>query len=232
MTVAGYNVRIRGGVSGKWWFCNKTNIQEMSNWTPNGTSPYKTFSTFFGSGHGFWVLRGDATNPPNDECWHHLRFDHHPIDYSSSLSNAGQQAALRCQGSSAWWPHMLLPCIYHGPPYDYQGYGGLTGDLPIFLSLLALSMRPEMLAQGLPSLMQNGDWTTHQNAHGREFSTAHTLDSRSATDSDRYGQERCHRIRLRSREQLGRTERLRRRALWKVLQLVRPGSTRRRWYSP
>jgi hypothetical protein len=232
MTVAGYNVRVGGGVSGKWWSCDEHTIEEMPSWNPSGTSPYKTFSTFYGSGHGFWVLRGDATNPPNNEGWHHLRFDHHPTNYSSSLSNAGQEAALRCQPSNVWWPHMLLPCIYHGPPYDYEGYGGLTGDLPIFLSLLALSMKPEMLGQELPNLMQNGSWTTHQNAHGRKPTTMYMLPYRSATDSNRYGQERRHRVRVRSREQLSRTGRLRRWDPYKVLQLVHLGLTQRRRHDP
>jgi hypothetical protein len=57
---------------------------------------------------------------------------------------------------------MLLPDIYHGPPYSAPGYGGLTGDLPIFLGLLALSMKPDRLMTELPRLMQDGDWGEHQ----------------------------------------------------------------------
>jgi hypothetical protein len=66
---------------------------------------------------------------------------------------------------------MLLPDIYHGPAYPYQGYGGLTGDLPIFLSLIAFSMKPERLPQELPRMMHNGEWGTHTKSHGRMFPT-------------------------------------------------------------
>jgi hypothetical protein len=70
---------------------------------------------------------------------------------------------------------MLLPDIYHGPHYSAAGYGGLTGDLPIFLSLLALSMKPSRLAEELPKLMKDGDWVEHQKSHGRAYHTLRTL---------------------------------------------------------
>jgi hypothetical protein len=57
---------------------------------------------------------------------------------------------------------MLLPDIYHGPPYSAPGYGGLTGDLPIFLGLLALSMKPDRLMTELPRLIQRHDKRTSQ----------------------------------------------------------------------
>jgi hypothetical protein len=66
---------------------------------------------------------------------------------------------------------MLLPDIYHGPAYSAPGYGGLTGDLPIFLALMAFSMKPDRLPTQLPKLMRNGDWVTHERSHGR---TCHT----------------------------------------------------------
>ena len=164
-----HHSRVGGGVSYTWWYCNGQTIQHWGNSTPPNASHYSVFSTYFHDGHGFWVLRGEATNPPTEEAWHQLQFLHDPTDHSSSLTNAGTHAALRCHKSNNLWHGMLLPDIYHGPVYDYAGYGGLTGDLPIFLSLLALSMDASRLQQMLPLLMNNGTWQVHGLPNGREY---------------------------------------------------------------
>jgi hypothetical protein len=68
-----------------------------------------------------------------------LKFDHN-ADYSSSVSDRGISSTLRCQPLQAFWPHVLFPNNYHGSLTPYEGYGGLTGELTIFLALMALSM--------------------------------------------------------------------------------------------
>ncbi|KAK1910647.1 hypothetical protein P3342_008526 [Pyrenophora teres f. teres] len=160
----GHNQRTGTGVSYVWWYCDGRKIQYWGTTLPTNTSAYGVFSTYFKSGHGFWVLRGDATSPPTEEPWHCLRFNHNQ-DYSSSLTNVGSHSALRCHNSSHFWHSMLLSDIYHGP--GYVGYGGLTGDLPIFLSLLALSMDASQLLHWLPTSMENGKWQAHQWRNGR-----------------------------------------------------------------
>lgn len=166
MAIKGYNLRQPGGVSGQWWHCEDGAIERIPT-LPANALPYKTFSTVYGDGHGFWILRGDATDPPEDETWHHLRFDWDEETLSSSLTNTGTEAVMRCHNPEKRWPGMLLPDIYHGPAYPYEGYGGLTGDLPIFLALIALSMNPNRLPIELPRMMQNGEWGTHGRSHGR-----------------------------------------------------------------
>jgi hypothetical protein len=169
--VPGYNIRQSGGASGQWWLCEKDNkVQRLASPNPPvGSSLYKTFSTIYSDGHGFHVLRGDAINPPAGEAWQHLWFEWNERTLSSALTNAGTARALRVQDPSAWWPHMLLPDIYHGPTYTAAGYGGLTGELAIFLALVALSMKPERLLTELPRLTEKGEWVTHGCAHGRKF---------------------------------------------------------------
>lgn len=172
MSLAGYNIRINGGVSGQWYYCDKKSICLLPGWRPaEGVPPYKTFSTIYSDGHGFHVLRGDATSPPQSETWHDLSFDWDETTLSSALTNAGTRRALRIQDPNARWPRMLLPDIYHGGDYAVANYGGLTGDLPIFLSLLALSMKPGWLAEELPRLMKDGDWVEHKRNHGRMYHT-------------------------------------------------------------
>lgn len=164
--IQGYNIRRAGGASGKWWYCDGQTILQVSG-LPQGSTLYSTFSTVFGGGHGFHILRGDATIPPPGETWHLLRFDWDEASYSSSLSNTGAERTLRVQDHSKRWPHMLLPDIYHAGHYSVAGYGGLTGELGIFLSLIAFSMRPERLVSDLPRMMRGGDWCEHSGPHGR-----------------------------------------------------------------
>jgi hypothetical protein len=169
MALPGYNIPKNGvGASGQWWYCDRNRIHLLRGWSPpEDTKPYKSFSTVYSDGHGFHVMQGDATNPSPNEAWHLLWFDWDETTLSSALTNAGTSRRLRVQNPSARWPRMLLPDIYHGPDYSAAGYGGLTGDLPIFLALIAFSMRPNRLVAQLPRLMVDGDWTEHQRSHGR-----------------------------------------------------------------
>jgi hypothetical protein len=157
------------GVTGKWWFCDGQTIHPIQWTPPEGAFPHKTFSTVYSAGYGFWILNGDATNPSPSESWHRLWFDWDETTLASSLTNAGTQATLRVQDVNARWPRMLLPDIYHGPHYSASNYGGLRGDLAIFLSLIAFSMRPDRLAAELPRLMTEGSWKTHSRSHGRTW---------------------------------------------------------------
>ncbi|KAF2734315.1 hypothetical protein EJ04DRAFT_247237 [Polyplosphaeria fusca] len=157
----GANRRIGGGVSGKYWYCNTLGIREVPQ-LPSGCFFYKTYSAYYSGGYGFLILRGDATNPPDDENWHPLRFEHDERDYSSYLTNAGSHSTLRTQRLNQTWPRLLLPDIYHNPePTPYEGYGGLKGELPIFLSLVAFSTPRNWLENVLPTMWSDGAWRVH-----------------------------------------------------------------------
>ncbi|KAF2241837.1 hypothetical protein BU26DRAFT_585399, partial [Trematosphaeria pertusa] len=162
----GANVRARKGVSGMWWLCDSQQIYRCGSF-PQGASIYSVWSVYYSSGHGFWVLCGDATEPVCHEIWHPLRFDHNSTDYSSYLTNSGQHPTLLVQRPGQMWPKMLLPDIYHTNAYStHHAYGGLTGDLPIFLALIAFSIKPESLAQILPQMYTDSRWKTHNVPHG------------------------------------------------------------------
>jgi len=133
---------------------------------PQPLNHFKTFSVFYSGGRGFWVLRGDGTAPPSDESWHLLRFEHGATDRSSYLTPAGNGDTLRCQRTDQLWAHMLLPNIYHGPQTQNLTHGGLRGELPIFLALIAMSMEPTNLQQWLPWMFQNSQWQTHSLQRG------------------------------------------------------------------
>ncbi|KAF1969984.1 hypothetical protein BU23DRAFT_219151 [Bimuria novae-zelandiae CBS 107.79] len=128
----------------------------------------KTYSVFYGHGFGFWVLRGDATNPRQSEAWHPLSFDHDQWDFSSYVTNAGTMKTLRCQRDDQQWPNMLLPTINQVQSVaTSKSYGGLKGDLAIFIALLACSMRREDVVKYIPSLLTDSKWNTHSLPHGR-----------------------------------------------------------------
>jgi hypothetical protein len=108
-------------------------------------------------------MRGDVAAPPEGETWHPLRFDHNPHDYSSFLTNAGQQTMLRVQRNDQAWPRLLLPDIYHTPTLtQHRQYGGLTGELPIFLALIAFSTSRDWLPNVLPNVFSGGAWVPHR----------------------------------------------------------------------
>jgi hypothetical protein len=107
-------------------------------------------------------MRGDVARPLKGESWQPLRFDHNPNDYSSFLTNAGQHCMLRVQRRDQAWTQLLLPDIYHTSVLtDHQQYGGLTGELPIFLALMAFSTSREYLPNLLPYMFQGGAWVPH-----------------------------------------------------------------------
>ncbi|KAF1954088.1 hypothetical protein CC80DRAFT_418342 [Byssothecium circinans] len=167
-TRRGDNACIPGGASGKWWYCDGQGIRPMPG-LPANSVPYKTFSAYYCGGFGFWILRGDATRPTGGEAWHPLSFDYEETDYSTYLTNAGQRHTLNWTRPDQFWPRMLLPTHYHDARRVTQDlrYGGLTGDLPIFLALLAFSMPPNQLTYMLPFMFQAGRWGFHSLQDGR-----------------------------------------------------------------
>lgn len=133
---------------------------------PHPLNHFKTYTVFYSGGRGFWVLYGDGTNPPQDQAWHPLRFDNTATDKTSYLTQTGNGDTLRCHRSDQLWAHMLLPNIYHGPRTQNLNHGGLTGELPIFLALIAMSMEPTNLQSWLTSMFTGQRWQTHSLPNG------------------------------------------------------------------
>ncbi|KAH4033774.1 hypothetical protein HBH70_108900 [Parastagonospora nodorum] len=165
-TSTGYNYRSGGGISNTWWYNQTDRIRQVPVQSlPQPLNHFKTFSVFYSGGRGFWVLQGDGTTPDPSEAWMPLRFE--PVaDGSSYLTPAGACDTLQCQRPDQLWAHKLLPNIYHGPYTQNPNYGGLRGDLPIFLALVALSMDPANLPTWLPWMFQGSQWHPHTLDHG------------------------------------------------------------------
>lgn len=65
---------------------------------------------------------------------------------------------------------MLLPDVYQDKWEVPAPYGGLKGELAIFLALIAFSIPVENLQQHLPAMFHGGIWQQCDMANGRECS--------------------------------------------------------------
>ena len=185
----GSNKLIGGNDSGKYWHCRGDDIiQVEENMPPPGH--FKTFSVYYDDGT-FWITRGDASTQligagdsnkesgtGHGEDWHRLTFEYNEITYASYLTNAGENYQLRVQRPDQDWPRMLLPNHYHNQLIShpaYQQYGGLTGELPLFLALMAFSVDVKYVGWVFRSCFTNGAWGTHLQPHGRKQSASFVL---------------------------------------------------------
>jgi hypothetical protein len=192
----GGNELIGGGVSGLYWYCDRQSISQVP-YLPDNCPHFKTFSVYYHNGI-FWASRCDATavqvgdgdgdtgdQDPEDalegegEGWHHLSFDHEgQPTYSSYVTNAGQHSRLRTQRPDQTWPKMLLPEHYHAPLPSRTvnpQYGGLAGELPLFLALIAFSVDAKNVHWALQTCFRDQSWRTHDINHVREYSTSNVL---------------------------------------------------------
>ncbi|OCK80610.1 hypothetical protein K432DRAFT_39937 [Lepidopterella palustris CBS 459.81] len=166
---SGSNRLVYGGITGRYWYCDGQDIAGPLDAQPRTCAHYKTYSIYYDQ--GFWVFNGDVVQGKEGEAWHRLSFTHDETDYSSYLTNAGEHHTLRTQRFDQRWPQMLLPDIYHIPAHlriDSPQYGGLNGELPIFLALIAFSIHPNHVGWALANCFKNGSWLVHQYSNGRE----------------------------------------------------------------
>lgn len=131
---------------------------------------YKTYSMFYCDGKAFLVLRGNAAATPNDEGWLPLCFEHDKSDYTSYLTNARFEPALHCRRTDQQWVKMLLPDVYHGRWEVPSPHGGLKGELPIFLALMAFAIPIDRLQRDLPAMFHSGTWQQYHMTHGSMYS--------------------------------------------------------------
>jgi hypothetical protein len=159
--IPGGSYSLGTGTSNLYGYCDGRQMSWLSQ-LPHGTRVYKRYSTYYTEGSGFWILKGDGRAPPLDEDWHKLRFDTYDNRGSSYLTNAGQLSTLHVQPHDGGWAHMLLPDIYHSrTPATRECPGGLTGELPIFLALVAFSTSRENLQGVFSYAFEDGLWGTH-----------------------------------------------------------------------
>lgn len=162
------NLIVAAGATGIIWLCDGLQIKRLNdNNLLKRARPYKTYSMYYCHGRGFHVLRDNATNTKREEGWLPLSFEHDKTDYSSYLTNARYEPALHCHRTGQKWMQMLLPDVYHDRWEVPAPYGGLKGELAIFLALIAFAIPVDGLQTYLPAMFQSGKWQQFDMLNGR-----------------------------------------------------------------
>ncbi|KAF2497147.1 hypothetical protein BU16DRAFT_350522 [Lophium mytilinum] len=190
----GGNISAGGGTSGLYYYCDGQRIVQSAWPTNPPPTHFKTYSVYFQE-NDFYVANGDATRSqvgdgkaPQSETeedseeedeekpkppfiidgWFRMSFTYCQ-NYVSHVCYDGEQRKLCFQHAQQDWVRMLFPPAYHADILSQPGthYGGLTGDLPLFLALIMFSVQENLGHWALTSLFQGGSWTPHTQPHGR-----------------------------------------------------------------
>jgi hypothetical protein len=161
------NVIVAAGATSIMWLCDGRQIKILDNSNLlRSAKPYKTYSVYYCYGSGFQVLRDNAISTRREEGWLPLSFDHDKTDYSSYLTNGRCEPALHCYRPDQKWTKMLLPDVYHGSWPVNAPYGGLRGELAIFLALVAFAIPVDSLQRYLPAMFQSEKWQQFEMLNG------------------------------------------------------------------
>ncbi|EON63010.1 hypothetical protein W97_02236 [Coniosporium apollinis CBS 100218] len=172
------------------FYCNGQSIIPWDRALPEGTEEYRVCSMYYDRGT-FYAINYDATkyqvgdgdDGDGPACPEHGGHNspHYMDWFCLGFRDAGE-APDRCRLSSATvpigqhtlcahlsrehWPGQLFSEIYHAD--DQSQKGGLVGELPIILALVAFSIHPQLLQYALISQFCNGVWTLDPDQqHGR-----------------------------------------------------------------
>ncbi|KAF2492289.1 hypothetical protein BU16DRAFT_445510, partial [Lophium mytilinum] len=163
-TEPGSHILREGGISGRYWlndgYCNR----EIAG-PPQGSVHFKTYSMYYDA--GFWISASDASRPDIEaKPWRRVSFEWDKATYASHLAHAGDCSTLRTQRPGQDWPRNLLPNIYHAPSNcwtadTHNQYGGLVGELPILLGLIAFSISISYADYAISTCFSKGSYKTH-----------------------------------------------------------------------
>lgn len=130
--------------------------------------------------------------------WKTLSFDHTRIgtsrNFCSYVDPAGGDALLAAPDASRWVRQLLPDCYAYQPGNDDAGYpappnrghAGLTGKLPLLISIAAFSAPPAQLQQVLLGCIRPHQWICHQYASGRDGpSESYCFHARHSVDANR-----------------------------------------------
>ena len=104
-----------------------------------------------------------STIPSSNPTWARLRFHHFraPHSYRSFASPYGTQIRMQTQRPDQRWARRLLPEAYWAPNKSWthvHGRGGLVGELPLLLALVAFSVPGACLDMVMTRCFAGGEW--------------------------------------------------------------------------
>lgn len=91
-------------------------------------------------------------------------------DYTSYVTCAGENHRLFLQKETQTWARKLFPARYHAPPDrtisanqadQYPDWGGLIGDLPLLIALIAFSVRENEVGTAVQHCLYGNPWQMH-----------------------------------------------------------------------
>ncbi|KAK4565845.1 hypothetical protein LTR86_003694 [Recurvomyces mirabilis] len=103
--------------------------------------------------------RSDSADAPDD--WSKLSFDH--IDRGRSYAGVDKEYQdLAVIQEDSHWPDQLLPDTYGADERtDTPRRGGLVGDLPLLIALMAFSLPPNDVTAYLPPCIASPSWRVY-----------------------------------------------------------------------
>jgi len=122
----------------------------------------------------------------NLPSWARLRFLHLPARHAWRSFATPEGRAIRLQTQrpdQAWWARRLLPEAYWAPNKAWthvQEKGGLVGELPLLMALVAFSVPALYLETVFTECFGDGSWDfgfVRDVPHGRKFIAAVTFES-------------------------------------------------------
>jgi len=119
----------------------------------------------------FRTTPGDASARSLYECgevWHHLRFHHAPGNISI-VDHAGEEDYLAGSNARCPWRKQIIPQAYECQDDNAGESGGLAGNRPILIALVAFSCSRSELHNVLTrdESWKNRNWIRHERRTGR-----------------------------------------------------------------
>lgn len=140
---------------------------------PPGAEVYKECSVYVNRAK-FWTVSYDATRQavlegPNCQDWHEIAFHYSGQTWTSYVDHAGEHERLLVQRPNQIWVNQLLPDRYHAAQSiadEYPQFGGMVGDLPLILALIAFSMAPQYVSSTMERCVHGHAWALHNLPRG------------------------------------------------------------------
>ncbi|KAF2140205.1 uncharacterized protein K452DRAFT_309982 [Aplosporella prunicola CBS 121167] len=159
----------------QWFYYDGTAVIAAAT-IPPGLYEYGTYSVYYDDSK-FWAVPYNVLQIPvatgENYDWNRVMFSHGEVDGTASrVTLGGEHWQLGPQHHQhQQWIRMLFPENHHPDPSmnppNYSSYGGLSGDLPLVLALIAFSIEPQYIYHAFQHCLTNHSWQAHQYRHGR-----------------------------------------------------------------
>ncbi|KAF2754732.1 hypothetical protein EJ05DRAFT_131743 [Pseudovirgaria hyperparasitica] len=184
---------ISSGEDSLVFYCDGVSLK--TDGLPRDAMEYKTFSIYYHSGY-FWIVNYDAIDHQvgdgldsywgtpirtmsiarhdgPETSWQIMTFEHDETTCASTATYGSAHNRLRGRRLHQRWVEKLLPAGHLPRDYDVlppDYYGGMNGDLPLILGLLAFSVHANQVNWYFAHHFERGYFnTTHEVSEGCRY---------------------------------------------------------------